>query len=259
MACNHGLLGVCERIQGNETPRCIDQMVKDRDVAALFFDLLFKHKNILHLKRVWGITLLYGKLRPLPLIYAYLNDVQISGKQRTFRITFTDWQKHTYGVVEVILDIYPELQREGGYRLKKDPRIVHKHTCVMVNATNFGGVTSLTFREQVSNILVECLWLLEQCCVENMYDVVEIRRLMASHGVTLLNSTMFSTRLINVLLYACRLQKTIRTHITRCCPETPAATTCTYCRTCLFVCLTIRDEFPEANLWHDDVVFFTAP
>lgn len=256
MACNHGLLSVCEVINGNETRTCFDQMVKDRDVAALFFDLLFKHKNISNLGRVWSVTLLYGKLRPLPLVYAYLNGVQIMGKQRTFRITFTDWQKHTYGVVEVTLNIYPELQREGGYRVKSDPHIAHKHTCVMVYDRNF-GVTRSAFEEQVSNIVVECLWLLEQCCEENMYDVVEIRQLMASHGVGLLNSTMFSTRLINVLMYACRLQKTIRTHITSCCPETTAA--CTYCTTCLFVCLTIRDKFPEANLLADDVVLFATP
>ena len=118
MACNHGLLSVCEIINGNESRRCLEQMFEDRKVFAWFIDLLFKHKNLLMKQRVWPVTLLYGVFRPLPLLYAYLNDVQIIDKQRTFTITFTDWQRHTYGVVDVTLDIYPQLQIEGYYLIK---------------------------------------------------------------------------------------------------------------------------------------------
>ena len=256
MACNHGLLSVCEIINGNESRRCLEQMFEDRKVFAWFIDLLFKHKNLLMKQRIWPVTLFYGVFRPLPLVYAYLNDVQIIDKQRTFRITFTDWQRHTYGVVDVTLDIYPQLQIEGYYCIKTEAKIVHKHICVMT-PTVFGP-TRTDFCKQVSNSLVELLWLLDECCQENIYDVVEIRKLMTRHNVSLLNNTMFSTRLIDVLMYAYRLQKEIRTYITTCCSCSFGVLSPTYCK-CLFVCLTIRDRFPEANLLADGVVLFATP
>ena len=256
MACNHGLLGVCETIGAKESETKAKQILEDRKVFAWFIDLLYKHKNILNPgnQRVWPVILLYGVFRPLPVLYTYLNDVQIMDKQRTFRITFTDWQRHTYGVVDVTLDIYPRLQIEGYYRLKGEAKIVHKHSCIMVN-TSFGP-NRTDFCEQVSNCLVEFLWLLDQCCRENIYDVVEIRKLLVCHNVSLLNNTMFSTRLIEVLMYACRLENAIRTYITDRCFCRYAGSNC--CK-CLFLCLTIRDRFPEANLLADDVVLFKTP
>ena len=256
MACNHGLLSVCEIIRGNKSQQCFEQMLEDRKVLTWFIDLLFGHKNILMKQRVWPITLFYDVFRPLPVVYAYLNDVEIIDKQRTFRITFTDWQRHTYGVVDVTLDIYPQLHIEGYYCIRTEAKIVNKHICVMT-PTVFGP-TRTDFRKQVSDILNEFLRLLDQCCQENMYDVVEIRKLMAQHGVSLLNNTMFSSRLIDVLMYACRLQKEIRTYITTYCSCTYGILSPTHCK-CLLMCLTIRDRFPEANLLADGVVLFATP
>jgi hypothetical protein len=153
MACHHGLLNVCEIIKGNESRRCLEQMLEDRKVFAWFIDLLFKHKNVLMKQRVWSVTLLYGVFRPLPLLYAYLNGVQIIDKQRTFTITFTDWQRHTYGAVDVTLDIYPQLQIEGYYCIKTDAKIVHKHICVM-RPTIFGP-TRTDFCKQVSDNILQ--------------------------------------------------------------------------------------------------------
>jgi hypothetical protein len=253
MNCNHRLLAVCERIGRNESFLTLAQMVEDRKILRWFVDLLFKHKNMAIQRRVWPVTLMYGHFRSLPILYAYLSDMRITETQRTFKITFMDWQRNTHGVVDVTLVIYPELLYDGYYMIRQQPKIKHKHTCAM-KSTSFGPDRH-DFCTDVSDCMNEVVWLLDAACEEAVYNVVQTRKIMRMHRAHSVNNAVFSTRLLSVLMYACRLQKAIGTYIRNNCSCDFKGTDC--CK-CLSLCLTIRDHFPEAALLQDDVVLFKA-
>jgi hypothetical protein len=250
MNCNHGLLGVCERIGRNESFLVIAQMVEDRKILRWFIDLLFKHKYITQ-QRVWPVTLMYGHFRPLPILYVYLSDMRITETQRTFKITCIDWQRNTHGIVDVTIVIYPELVYDGYYMIRQQPKIKHKHTCAMDNISF--GFDRRDFCTNVSDCVNEPLWLLDSCCAEGVYDVVQTRKMMKMHCAHSVNNTVFSSRLLSVLMYACRMRNAIRTYIRDNCSCDFKGTDC--CK-CLSLCLTIRDHFPEGELLQDDVVLF---
>jgi hypothetical protein len=250
--CNHGLLRICERIGGNESFNLVfSQMMEDRKILQWFVDLLYNHKQMVWSGRVWSMTMMYGHFRPLPILFVYLNDVQITETRRVFKVTCIDWQRNIHGVVDIYIKIYPELVDGEYYIIRQPPKIKYRHTCAMKNIVF--GFDTRDFHTMISECVKEALWLMDSCCVEGVYDLVHMRKMMRLHSTHFLNNAVFSTRLMSVLTYACRLQNAIRLYIiNKCSCAFKGSDSCK----CLSLCLNIRDRFPEGNLLHDNVVLF---